>query len=135
MELWRGIIATHSVVVSRNDGSESRVPVSFEDQRRWLEYVPVRLPGTICVQERLPPGAAGVLLSRYHAFPDLVLAIDADEKQMVDRIDGRRSIAAIIGDAAGSDRVRRAGALFERLFAYDQVVFDISIQSSSSSMR
>jgi hypothetical protein len=135
MELWRGIIATHSVVVSRNDESESRVPVSFEDQRRWLEYVPVRLPGTICVQERLPPGAAGVLLSRYHAFPDLVLAIDADEKQMVDRIDGRRSIAAIIGDAAGSDRVRRAGALFERLFAYDQVVFDISIQSSSSSMR
>ena len=97
--------------------------------------MPVRLPGTVSVQERVPPGTAAALLSRYHGFPDLVLLVDADEKAMVDAIDGRCSIADIVGDAAAGERTRRARSLFERLFHYDQVVFDISIQSSSSSMR
>jgi hypothetical protein len=128
MELWRGGLATHSALVSRSDELEPRVQVSFDDEARWQQYVPVRLPGTVCVQERVPPGAAAVLLSRYHAFPDLVLAVDVDEKRMVDAIDGRRSIADIAGNTAVGDRLRRARSLFERLFDYDQVVFDISIR-------
>jgi SAM-dependent methyltransferase len=126
MELWRGALASHSVIVSRSDRSETRAPIGFDDEQCWLQYVPVRLPATVCVQERVPPGAAGVLLSRYHKFPDLVLVIDANEKRMFDGIDGRRSIADIIDRAAGQESVRRAQALFEQLFAYDQVVFDAS---------
>ena len=126
MELWRGTLASHSVIVSRHDASDVRWKVRFDDQERWPQYVPVRLPGTLCVQERLPAGAAGVLLSRYHASPDLILAIDAQEKAMVDAIDGRRSIAAIVEQAGGGRLLPRARTLFEKLHWYDQVVFDSS---------
>ena len=40
-------------------------------------YVPLRMPDTICVQDRLPPGAAAVLINPTHAYRDLVMPIDA----------------------------------------------------------
>ena len=126
MELWRGAFATHSLAVSGDDGTQRRIQADFDDERRWLQYVPLRLPGTVCVQDRLPPGAAAALLSRYHTFPDLVLFIDAEEKRMVDRIDGHRSIREIADRFASGERVGCAKRLFERLFFYDQVVFDAS---------
>jgi SAM-dependent methyltransferase len=126
VELWRGTLASHSVIVSRNDASAVSGKVRFDDQGRWPQYVPFRLPGTLCVQERLPAGAAGVLLSRYHASPDLILVIDAPEKKMFDAIDGRRSIAKIIDQAGGDQLLPRARAFFEKLHWYDQVVFDSS---------
>jgi hypothetical protein len=126
MELWRGTLASHSAIVSRSDAPHARVAARFDDDRHWPNYVPIRLPGTVCVRERLPAGAAGVLLSRYHASPDLILAIDAEEQSMVEAIDGRRSIAAIVDRAGGDRLLPRARVLFEKLFQYDQVVFDSS---------
>ena len=86
----------------------------------WLDLVPLRLPDTLCVQEKLPPGAAGVLINRAHAHRDIYLPIDAQEKRLFDAIDGERSIGDIVG-AAHRDLGR---GLFERLWWYDQVVFD-----------
>lgn len=122
MELWRGLMANHSFVVHHKDSTDD-AQVSF-DEDRYLSYVPVRLPWTICVQERLPPGAAGALLNQTHLFNDLYLIIDPQEKQMFDAIDGLRSIADIV--AAVKDSAPRARALFEQLWWYDQVVFDTS---------
>jgi len=126
MELWRGTLASHSVIVSRSDASPVCVKVRLDDQERWPHYVPIRLPGTLCVQERLPPGAAGVVLSRYHASPDLILPIDAREKDMLDAINGRRSIATIVDRTGGARLLPRARTFFEKLLWYDQVVFDLS---------
>jgi SAM-dependent methyltransferase len=127
MELWRGTLASHSVILSRSDASDDRAKVRFDDEQRWPDFVPVRLPGTLCVQERLPAGAAGVLLSRYHASPDLILVIGAQEKRMFEAIDGRRSIAEIVDRAGGDSTWRRAARIFfERLWWYDQAVFDVS---------
>ena len=123
MELWRGTIATHSVVVSRNDAARESLPSTFADRDDWRDYVPIRLPGTLCLQERLPAGAAAVLISRYHSSPDLILPIDAREKQMLEVVDGHRSIAAIAAAANGDASSPLARQLFERLFWYDQVVF------------
>jgi len=67
-----------------------------------------------------------VLLSRYHTSPDLVLVVDALEKRMFDAIDGQRSIAEIVDRAGGREHLSHARALFEKLFWYDQVVFDAS---------
>ncbi len=86
----------------------------------WPDYVPVRVPDTLCVQERLPPGAAGVLINRAHTYTDIFLPIDAREKRLVDAIDGERSI----GEIAGDERRDVCRALFERLWWHDQVVFD-----------
>jgi len=116
MELWRGTMTTHSVIVFLKDSADIR----FDDEH-WPDYVPVRLPSTLCVEERLPPGVAGVLLNRGHPFHDLVLPISASEREMFDRIDGRRSIAEIGGEVP-----ERARWFFERLWRCDQVVFDAS---------
>lgn len=123
MELWRGLITNHDFIAYRNDHDNDRFKVRFDDDR-FLKYVPIRRAWTICIEERLPPGAAGALLNQTSLFPDLFYLIDARQKQMFDAIDGRRSIAEILkigkGDAAA------ARQFFEMLGWYDQVVFDTS---------
>jgi SAM-dependent methyltransferase len=120
MELWRGTMNAHSVLVYQEEFAGVRF-----DGESWRSYVPIRFPSTICVQERLPPGAAGVLLNRSHQFHDLILVIDGIEKSMFDAMDGRRSIAEIAGKA-GDSGLFRARTFFEKLWWYDHAVFDAS---------
>jgi SAM-dependent methyltransferase len=120
MELWRGLMANHSFVAHhRADGAK----INFDDET-CLRYVPVRLPWTTCISERLPPGAAGLLLNQTHLFKDLFLLVNEQEKQMFDVIDGRRSVSEIVESVAGSASLARK--FFEKLWWYDQVVFDTS---------
>jgi hypothetical protein len=66
-----------------------------------------------------------VLLNKSHPHHDLILPVDAQDKRLFDAIDGRRSIGEIadhVGET-GRGHVRR---LFEKLWRYDQVVFDAS---------
>jgi SAM-dependent methyltransferase len=121
MELFRGMLASHSFVAYRNDADNAGPNVRFDDN--YLRYVPVRLPFTICVQHSLPPGAAGVLVNQSHIFSDLFVMINAQEKQMFDAIDGRRTIAEIV---EGVNDAPDARGFFEKLWRYDQVVFDTS---------
>jgi hypothetical protein len=118
-------MASHSLIVYASDSEQRGAGVDFADQERWNKYVPIRLPWTQLVQERLPAGAAGVLLNRSHPFHDLILVLDAPDRRLFEAIDGRRSIAEIAGGPGrtAGDRARR---LFERLWGYDQVVFDAS---------
>jgi len=124
MELWRGTMTAHSVVLHRNDASAPDVNAYFDDER-WLGCVPVRLPWTHLVRERLPPGAVGVLLNRGHQFHDLIVVVDSDDKSLFDNIDGRRTAGEIIERSADRNQ-DRARKLFQRLWRYDQVVFDSS---------
>lgn len=129
VELFRGTMATHSVVAYRDDHPGGTPQPDFSGDA-WRHYVPVRLPDTVCLQERLPPGAAAVLINRTHPYRDLVLAIDATQKRLLDAVDGRSSIAAILGAQGASssspDLPDVACRLFERLWWWDQVVFDLS---------
>lgn len=118
LELWRGTMTCHSLIGYRSDEVENLSPADD-----WTSYVPLRLPNTICVEERLPRGAAGVLLNRSHPFHDLILVIDPQHKRMVDLIDGRRSIAEII---AAVDGPSGAHDFFRELWRYDQVTFAAS---------
>ncbi|HET6974157.1 MAG TPA: class I SAM-dependent methyltransferase [Pyrinomonadaceae bacterium] len=120
MELWRGLMPNHSFVAQHSDHDAARV--SFADDERFLRYVPIRLPWTTCIVERLPPGAAGLLLNQTHLFQDLFVLINEQEKQIVDAIDGRRSVKEIVELVAGSEPTARK--FFEKLWRYDQVVFD-----------
>src|SRR6185436_14107231 len=123
VELFRGSMVRHSAVAYRND-RPNRNSVNFDDDG-WLGYVPIRMPNTICVQEKLPPGAAAVLINRNHAYTDIYLPIDAQQKRMFDAIDGKRSIGELVPETA---RRGTARVLFEGLWQYDQVVFDASQQ-------
>jgi SAM-dependent methyltransferase len=120
VELFRGTMVRHSAVVYRNDRPGRAQPIHF-DGDAWLGYVPVRMPEAISVQERLPMGAAAVLINRGHTYTDLYLPIDAREKQLLDAIDGERTLGEIGRGCGNLDVVR---GLFERLWWYDQVVFD-----------
>jgi SAM-dependent methyltransferase len=122
IELFRGSMVRHNAIGYRGDLPVQAQPIRF-DGEAWPEYVPLRAPDTICVEENLPPAANGVLINRAHTYTDIYLPIDAPEKQMFERIDGERTIREIAGAAGSPDRTR---SLFERLWWYDQVVFDAS---------
>jgi hypothetical protein len=111
VELFRGTMVRHSVIVYRDDSPFQ--PVSFAADE-WMSYVPIRMTETICVQERLPAGAAAVLIN---------------QKRMFDAIDGHRSIGDLLETTLPSSPGQRqpdARSFFERLWWHDQVVFDTS---------
>ncbi|HEY9462214.1 MAG TPA: class I SAM-dependent methyltransferase [Vicinamibacterales bacterium] len=134
MELWRETMGAHSVVVSRDEVPDADVNVRFNDQR-WSSFVPIRLAYTMCVEERLPQGAAAVLLNRSHQHRDLLLTITPPEKQMFDAIDGQRTIAEIAVHAGLKSAADCAKTFVEKLWRYDQVVFDTSGATSSRDLR
>lgn len=128
-ELFRGTMVRHSVIAYRNDAPGPRAAMDFAGEG-WMAAVPMRMPDTVCVRERLPPGAVAVLISQSHVYRDIYMPIDAAEMRLLDRVDGRRSVRAIADlalassrEAPGLDDVR---AFFERLWWHDQVVFDTS---------
>uniref|UniRef100_Q01PE7 Methyltransferase type 12 n=1 Tax=Solibacter usitatus (strain Ellin6076) TaxID=234267 RepID=Q01PE7_SOLUE len=118
-ELFRGTMVRHSMIVHRSDRAVSDSQVGFEGGG-WPVYVPVRMPDTVCVEERLPAGAEAVLINQAHSYRDLILPIDAAEKRWFEAVDGHRTIAGIAGEA----QLEPARRFFERLWWYDQVVFD-----------
>jgi SAM-dependent methyltransferase len=122
MELFRGTMTTHSAIVSRNGVQ----PEIHFDRERLSHYVPIRLPTTLCVLERLPPGAAGVLLNQSHSFTDLILPISQREKTLFDAINGRRSVSEIANGVGDAGEWPRVCDLFQKLWKYDQVVFNAS---------
>jgi 2-polyprenyl-3-methyl-5-hydroxy-6-metoxy-1,4-benzoquinol methylase len=129
VELFRGTMVRHSVVVYRNDYARDEQPISFGGSA-WLEYVPIRMSETICVQDRLPSGAAAVLINQSHTYTDLVMAINPTEKRWLDAIDGNRCIGDILANklsgSHGEPQTDMARDFFERLWWFDQVVFDAS---------
>jgi SAM-dependent methyltransferase len=118
-ELFRGTMTTHSVIAYRNDDPAQSIAFSGD---AWLDYVPIRLPDTLCIEERLPPEAAAVLINRAHTSHDVYLPIDAQEKRLFDAIDGDRRIGEIV--ALGQRDLGRV--LFEKLWWHDQIAFDAS---------
>jgi SAM-dependent methyltransferase len=125
VELLRGTMVRHSLIVSHHAASDSR-KISFTGDA-FLDHVPIRMPDTICVQEKLPPGAAAVLINRKHSYTDLYLPINAQQKQIFDAIDGRRTVGELVHAPASADMAR---IFFERLWWMDQIVFDAHVRQS-----
>jgi SAM-dependent methyltransferase len=118
-ELFRGNMMRHSAIAYRDDNTV--VPrVSFDDDG-WLGYVPIRGPDTVTVRERLPPGVAAILINRAHSHTDIVLPIYPREMRLLEAIDGKQAIREMLASESERDAAR---SLFERLWWYDQVVFD-----------
>lgn len=124
MELWRGLMANHSIVAYRTDANHHEHEIEFDGD--YQRYVPIRLPWTTCVQQSLPPGAAGVLVNQTHVFQDLFIIINEQEKRMFDAIDGRRSISEIEETLKADGASPAVRDFFEKLWRHDQVVFDAS---------
>jgi hypothetical protein len=65
-----------------------------------------------------------VLINRTHTFTDLICTVDSFEDRLLGAIDGKRTLAEILQLAQTNER--RALEFFERLWRYDQVVFETS---------
>jgi hypothetical protein len=130
VEVFRGTMIRHSMVAYRGDAPGGAQALGFAGDA-WLGFVPLRMPDTICIQERLPPGAAGVLINQTHAYRDLIMPIDSTEKRLFDTIDGSSRIGGIVEKALAAPRTKSqtdaARSFFEKLWWYDQVVFDASL--------
>jgi SAM-dependent methyltransferase len=122
MELFRGTMVRHTAVAYRSDRPADTAAIDFSGDA-WLDYVPIHVPDTLVVHERLPPGAAAVLINRAHTYTDIYLPIDAPQERLLAAIDGSRTLAEI-AQAVGKRAVARD--FFLQLWCYDQVVFDIS---------
>lgn len=120
MELFRGGMVRHSAIVYRDDAAAETGRVDFTGDD-WLGYVPIRLPETTAVHERLPAGSTAVLINRAHTDPDLYLPIAAREERLLEAIDGKRRIAEM--GRATADRSAAQG-FFEALWRWDQIVVE-----------
>ena len=131
-ELFRGTMVRHSAIVYRDDSPGLYRPISFAGEA-WMDFVPIRMSETICIQERLPAGAAAVLINRSHSYTDLMMPIDATEKQMFDAIDGKRSYRRHPETTLPSSQGQRdPRTFFEQLWWHDQVVFDAAAAQTKS---
>jgi len=122
IELFRGTMVRHAFVAYRKDRPAQGASVNF-DGETWLGYKPIRLPDTVTVRDRLPPGAVAVLINRNHTYTDLYLPIDARQERLLAAINGERTIAEICREPGDRNLAR---AFFQQLWWWDQVVFDTS---------
>ena len=128
-------MVTHSFIAYRNDHSGDKQPITFAGNN-WRGYIPLATPWTVCVRERLPPGSAAVLINRAHTFTDLIFTVDSFEDRLLSAIDGKRTLDDILQYAAiDNGDERRALGFFERLWHYDQIVFDASCADYRSSRQ
>ncbi len=121
VELFRGTITQHNFIAYRK-ACPAR-PIQFTDEQ-WRAYIPLRLPWTLCIRDRAPAGYAAVLLNPAHKHSEFVLPISATQNDLLERADGMRSLGEIVQGAGGDALPARD--FFQKLWRYDQVVFDTS---------
>jgi len=124
VELFRGTQTQHSFIAYRSDSTESPQPVRFSGDH-WRQYVPIRLPWTLCLRDQLPQGFTAVLVNRAHTTADLALPLDDKADQVYRAIDGQRTGEEINARSGIHDAtfVRRA---LENLWLHDQIAVDAS---------
>ncbi len=118
IELFRGTMVQHSVIAYGGPDVARKHAVTF-DGDDWLESVPMRLPNTVVVRDRLPTGASAVLINRDHRFTDLYLPIDARRERLLEAIDGARRIRDMGRAMADRDLARD---FFQTLWRWDQII-------------
>ena len=113
MELYRGTITRHTAILfDAGDTTSGTLDFGASGVEHWR---PMPAPSAIAVEERLPPGAAAVLINRAHTESDIVLFADQRQSAIFGSVDGRRTLEELGPDAV---------AFSERLWRHDLVVFD-----------
>jgi hypothetical protein len=123
VELLRGTITKHSFIAYRDDCLVESQPITFRGDA-WRAYVPLPLPWIVCIRDKVPAGAAAVLINRAHTHPDLALPINTAQARVFAAIDSERSIGDIarsLPDVTDAEQIRK---FMERLWEYDQIVIN-----------
>jgi SAM-dependent methyltransferase len=124
-ELFRGTMTRHRFIAYASDHVAQEQQIRFGGEQ-WLDYVPLRLPWTRCIREQVPAGSVAVLWNPASGYSDLILPITSAEDRLLAQIDGQRTLGEIMDRCEPSQSAIRVCQFFERLWQYDQIVFDIS---------
>jgi hypothetical protein len=124
-ELFRGTMTRHRFIAYRTDHPSPQHRISFAGEQ-WRRFIPIRLPWTLCIRDRTPPGSVAVLLNPLHEHCDLVLPVTSTQERLLSRIDGQRDIEELVQECGTIAETRRALQFFERLWHYDQIEIDAS---------
>lgn len=134
MELLRGTMLRHSSVIYRDDYPHEQNPINLESDH-WLEFVPLRTHGSLCIKQDPPPGTAAVLINQEHSYPDLVLPIDQTQLQIYEAIDNEKTVGTIINSIRSASNLEGVKTttqrFFQQLWWFDQVVFDTSMATKA----
>jgi hypothetical protein len=132
VELLRGTMTKHHFVAYRNDRPGDSQPITF-DNHALRGQVPLRLPWTLCIRDRVPPGSVAVLINRAHTYPDLALPIDAAQHRVFAAIDGKRSVDEILRSVGAGSDDEQARRFIGRLWQYDQIALDATAPGPEAS--
>jgi SAM-dependent methyltransferase len=124
VELLRGTMTRHSFIAYRDDRPAECQAITF-DGDAWRCYVPLRLPWTMCIKDRIPPGSAGVLINPAHAYSDLALPITDAQGRILAAIDGTRTVNEVLRFAGWPLSDEEGRGFIERLWEHDQIVLDV----------
>jgi len=124
-ELFRGTMTRHRFIAYASDSAVQEQRIRFGGEQ-WLDYVPLRLPWTKCVRDQVPAGSVAVLWNPASGYPDLILPINSAEDRLLAQIDGQRTLGEIMDRCEPIQSAFRVSQFFERLWQYDQIVFDVS---------
>ena len=119
-ELLRGKMVEHSAIVYRDDFSADPHALQMGDEDAD-KRVPLRVSTSLVIKERLPPGAAAILINHAHTFTDLYFSVNAEELRLFHMIDGSKSVYEIINLSKDAGH---AGKFLEKLWHYDHIVFE-----------
>ena len=121
VELLRGTMTKHSFIAYRDDRLADCQPIRF-DGDAWRAHIPLRLPWTLRIRDRAPPGSvAGPDQSGAH-LPRPRPPIDVIQERVFAAIDGDRTIDEILRNVAAAGDEEQARQLIEQLWASDQIV-------------
>ena len=123
VELLRGTMTRHNFIVYRDDRPSECRQITF-DGDAWRGFVPLRLPWTMCIRDRIPPGSAAVLINPAHAYSDLALPITDAQERVFAAIDGMRSVDEVLR-CARPPLSNEEGRRFIELWEHDQIVLDV----------
>jgi SAM-dependent methyltransferase len=122
VELFRGTITQHNFIAYRDDRPRKSQPVRFNGEK-WRSYVPIRLPWAVCVSDG--DSAGSVLLNPAHKHAEFAWSISRQQGDLLSHVDGDRTVEQIAQSVCGSSTETVRG-FFEKLWRYDQVVFEIA---------
>lgn len=134
VELFRGTMTKHNLIAYRSDRPSKNQPIQFDDAN-WQNYIPLRLPWTVCIRQRVPPKSVAVLINRAHTYPDLALPIDPAQDRLFNAIDGQRTLGELVQTAAKKGSQQTVLKFFQQLWQYDQIGFDASSAVSPTPMK
>jgi hypothetical protein len=124
-ELFRGTMTRHRFIAYGSEMVARDQCIRFTGEQ-WLDYVPLRLPWTRCVRDQVPAGSIAVIWNPASGCPDLMMPINSAEDRLLAQIDGQRTLGEIVDRCEPSQSATRVLQFFERLWQYDQIVFDVS---------